>query len=692
MEQTIKAIEDNDGIRLTWNIWPTISSKLEVVPIACLYNVLQPAFTLPYEPISCHKCHSVLCPQSLFDFGNLTWTCVFCNSMNSLPAHLRSVTSENPIPELMDENTSIVYTLNRTTTFSPVFFLIVDQCTYDSERHELMKKGVKKALELIPDDSMVGLLLFGTNIDLISFGGSEMRTIYEFSGKQGFKKEDMTKLNILDIRNFLVKKSEKFDDLCDIIDNLEVDPFPVISGYRNMRCTGAAISFAISFLENTFSESPVKYMLFTQGPCTVGPGKVSMLEIAENSQERLDLEAAKLFYQELSERMNSVGHSIDIIAETIADVGLEQFKSLISYTGGTLVMAQDFDEGIILKSIAKLFEVEEDGALKTGFNVKIQVKTSQNIVFKGFIGDGRPLGSGWRVGSLLPCSNLTLLFENNLESKNESFGYVQIVSQYQRSDRKLMTKVTTFNRMFSDDRYKVFQSFDQEASCVFQSRAFISKDYQNILDFEAAIDKNLIKFTKKYGSYEKNNPMSVVLPDSMSYYPNFMFFFRRSLLVQKDGISNDESAYFKLLLYKLKPSEAIKMIKPSLIAFHYQGDISPVELDTSNLNPESLLVLDSFHNVLLWRGKYVSDWIREGLHENPEYNFFKDAINEATSYSLSLLDRIPVPQYKDTCEGMSQERILLHYVNPSQQGVLNTEKIDYSKFYETLCRFIVRNE
>ena len=80
------------------------------------------------------------------------------------------------------------------------------------------------------------------------------------------------------------------------------------------------------------------------------------------------------------------------------------------------------------------------------------------------------------------------------------------------------------------------------------------------------------------------------------------------------------------------------------------------------------------------------------LTDRLEYSFFKEIIEEAKEYSLSLLDRIPVPQYKETVEGKSQERILLHYVNPSQKGVLNTEKIDYGKFYETLCRFIVRSE
>lgn len=692
MEKTIKNIEQIDGIRLTWNIWPTASTKTDLIPIACLYNIHQPCLSLPCEPIPCQGCQSILCVQSMIDFGSKTWTCGFCNARNVLPPHARDISPQNLLPELMDGNSTVEYILSKTTPFPPIFVLLVDTCTYDNERHELMKRGLLHTLENIPDDALVGMVLFGTNIDLISFGNEEIKTIYQFSGKSSYTKEVVSGYNVGDIRNFLVKKSEKMNEIVNVIENLQMDPFPVLHGYRQLRCTGSALSLAISLIEGSFNESCVKYMLFTQGPCTYGPGKVSLLEIAESSTEKIDLEGAFNFYKTLGEKLNSIGHSVDIIGETIADIGIEQLKPIITMTGGSLIMAQDFEEEIKMKSLSKIFEKDENGVLLCGFNAKVQIKTSHNIVVKGILGEGKTFGAGWRVGSIYPKTNITILFENTSTARPNEFGYVQIITQYQRSDRKIATRVTSFSRMFTDERFRVISSFDQEAACVFQARAFLMKNFLNVYDFESAIDKTLIRFMKKYTNFIKDNPNSVTLPDSMLYYPNFMFFFRRSLLVQKDGISKDESSYFRILLFKLVTEDAIKMIKPSLISFHYQGDIMPVELDTSSLNPECILVLDSFHNVLLWKGKYVSDWIRDGLDQKPEYSFFKDIIDEATNYSLSLLDRIPVPQYKETNEGKSQERILLHYVNPSQQGVLNTEKIDYDKFYETLCRFIVRSD
>lgn len=693
MEETIRAIEEVDGIRLTWNIWPVVSTKGDLIPIACLYNIHQDCPVINCEPIPCSRCQSILCPQSILDFGSKTWTCNICGNKNVLPPHARDISPQNILPEMAEENSTIEYILSKTASFPPVFSFIIDLCTYDPARHELMKRGVIHALKSLPNDALVSIVLFGTNLDLMCFTNEPIKSVYQFSGNTVYTKEMLSSFNLGDIRKFLVNKSEKIDELIHLIENLEPDPFAVIHGYRPLRCTGSAMSLAVSLLDGPFIDSAVKYMVFTQGPCTYGPGKVEKLEIAGSSDERVDLDAAAAFYKTIAEKLNSFGHSVDIIAETIADIGIDQIKPIITMTGGSLIMAQDFDEEIKNKSLDKMFEREENSdCLKMGFNAKVQIKTSHNLVVKGVLGEGRPFGEGWKVGSILPRTNLTVLFENTPTSRPNDFGYVQIITQYQKSDRRMALRVTTFSRMFTDDRTRVIASFDQEAACVFQARAFLMKSYLNILDFESAIDKALIRFIRRYGTFVRDNPDSVTLPDSMSYYPNFMYFFRRSLLVQKDGISNDESTYFRILLYKLKTEDAIKMIKPSLISFHYQGDINPVELDTTSLNPECMLVLDTFHNVLFWKGKYVENWINEGLDKQPEYEFFKNTIEEAKNYSLSLLDRVPVPQYKETVEGKSQERILLHYVNPSQEGVLHTEKIDYKRFYQTLCRFIVRTE
>lgn len=65
---SFEEIEDRDGVRLSWNVWP--ASRLEatrlVVPIGCIYTPLKerPAYSpMPYEPVVCKPpCRAILNP------------------------------------------------------------------------------------------------------------------------------------------------------------------------------------------------------------------------------------------------------------------------------------------------------------------------------------------------------------------------------------------------------------------------------------------------------------------------------------------------------------------------------------------------------------------------------------------------------------------------------------------------------
>lgn len=62
-----EAEEERDGVRLSWNVWP--SSRLEgqrlVVPIGCMYTPMKSgALSVAYEPVTCRgqNCRAVLSP------------------------------------------------------------------------------------------------------------------------------------------------------------------------------------------------------------------------------------------------------------------------------------------------------------------------------------------------------------------------------------------------------------------------------------------------------------------------------------------------------------------------------------------------------------------------------------------------------------------------------------------------------
>ncbi|UTX44345.1 protein transport protein SEC23 [Encephalitozoon hellem] len=705
MEEEIRNIEESDGVRLTWNVWPSKGDATAKVPLACLYNIHQETNILECEPIYCMSCNGVLNPHCNIDFGRQTWNCVICNSNTTLPSHARGITPDNLLPELLPQSSTVEYVLSRESVFPTVFFLIVDICTFDDQRHILLKDALKAVLEGIPDDALVGFIKYGTNIELLELSTTLPRKTHLFSGKKEYNAEVLKSLNTTAksesqiVGRFLKKKSECYDFLYDVAENLEKDPFPVLTAYKPVRCTGSAVSLAFALLETNFPDTAVKYLLFTQGPCTFGPGTTTPIKFKEKGRndhleenDPMYAGPARKFYTSLGERMNSVGHSLDILAATIVDVGIFHMERLTAMTGGMLIMAQDFDRDIYISSCNKILNRSKEGHLAQGFNVKMQVKTSKNLEYKGIIGQGKSSGGCWRMGSVFPSTNISILFDKKPEAKHGDFGYVQLITQYQRSDKKLLVRVTTFARLFTDSREDVICGFDQEAVAVFQARFLLLKKYEEIKDCERMIDKNLIRFTKAFARYDKGEPSSLVLPDSMAYYPNYMFFFRRSLLVQTGNNSPDETAYYLTLLYNQKVSDALKLIKPTLVSYHYQGGVKAVEVDSKSLEPDVILVLDTFHNVVVWKGEYFAQWVREGYHEQPEYEFLKSILRDSEEMARTLCEeRLPTPQFCITEQNKSQQRILHHYVNPSGGGSIITENINYEKFEEALRRVVVFN-
>lgn len=705
MEEEIRNIEERDGVRLTWNVWPAKGDAMARVPLACLYNVHQAAEVLECEPIHCMGCSSVLNPYCSIDFGRQSWNCVICNSNTSLPSHARGITPDNLLPELMPQNSTVEYVLSRESVFPVVFFLIVDVCTFDEQRHELLKDALRTVLERIPDDALMGFIKYGTNIELLELCGTSPRRTHLFSGKKEYTAEVVKTLSTSPksesqiVGRILRRKDECYDFLYDVIEGLEKDPFPVLTAYKPVRCTGSAVSLALSLVETSFPDTAVKYLLFTQGPCTFGPGTTTPIKFKEKGRsEHLEENdpmyagPARKFYTGLAERMNSAGHSLDMLAATIVDVGICHMERLVALTGGMLIMAQDFDRDIYISSCSKILDRNESGHLGQGFNAKMQVKTSKNLEYKGVIGQGKASGAMWRMGSVFPSTNISVLLDKKPDAKHGEFGYVQLVTQYQRSDKKLVVRATTFARMFTDSREDVVCGFDQEAVAVFQARFLLLKKYEEIKDCERMIDKNLIRFTKAFARYDRGEPSSLVLPDSMAYYPNYMFFFRRSLLVQTGNNSPDETAYYSTLLYNQRVSDALKLIKPTLISYHYQGGVEAVEMDSKSLEPDVILVLDTFHNVVVWKGEYVAQWEAEGYHEKPEYEFLNEILKRSKERGEALCrSRLPTPQFCITGQNKSQQRILHHYVNPSGGSSIVTENINYEKFEEALRRVVVFN-
>ncbi|KAK1350515.1 GTPase-activating protein S23 [Hamiltosporidium tvaerminnensis] len=692
MEEQVLNTEHTDGIRLTWNKLPIIPKDTTLpIPISVLYTPLNPSPIIPHEPLFCANsvCRSVFNP--FCKIINNQWTCILCNTINN---------------GVIPTSTTVDYILNKVVP-EFMYVLVVDMCTFDKERHDLLVEGVRSTLESLPLYSKVGLILFGTNIELFEFSCS-VKKVYLFSGKKEYLKEDLQNIicggsvskevggNLGNLNCFFTSPEKM------AMNFIKRDPFPVLDGNRPVRCTGSAISLAVSLLSFCVNDTPAKIILFTQGPPTFGPGCLASLSLSDNIRSNNDILKGKAdyykkgieYYNKLGHRMVGIGVSLDILAATLYDVGIEEMRGMTDMTGGCVVMAQDFDKEIYISSIKKLYslhenETEDLHSPKYGFNARLKVLSSKNLVFKGVLGLGASQPSTHKINYLRSTTNLTLLFENGVVQAGEK-GFIQLLMQYVRPDGRLILRVTSLLREFDDSHSKdVKESFDQEAAVVLISRMI--SGVEDDMDLIRRIDRGLIRFVKKFGSFIKGDLESVCLPDNMVYYPNFIYFLRRSLIVQRETSSPDENAYYRNLVMRERVNECMTMIVPTLISFHYQGEIKPVEMDSKSLKDDCILLLDTFHNVVLWRGESIASWIKEGYHLKEDFKYFKEILDEAETKAKSLVnERFPTPQFVVCDRYGSQERILLAKVNPSlKNSVVVTDDIDFETFYKHLCKIVV---
>jgi protein transport protein SEC23 len=138
-------------------------------PGSVIYTPLKPIpeiLVLPYSPLRCRMCHSILNPFAIVDYVAEIWDCPFCFQQNQFPQHYSI--SENNLPaEHFPQFTTIEYLSSAQTGLvpPPVFMFVVDTCMVEEEIVYL-KSALAQAVELLSDNSLVGFITFGTYVQV----------------------------------------------------------------------------------------------------------------------------------------------------------------------------------------------------------------------------------------------------------------------------------------------------------------------------------------------------------------------------------------------------------------------------------------------------------------------------------------------------------------------------------------------
>ncbi|KAL1808375.1 hypothetical protein ACET3Z_025365 [Daucus carota] len=745
-----------DGVRMTWNTWPRTKVELSkcVIPLAASLSPLHPhpsILSLPYSPLHCKTCSAIISPFARVDFAALIWICPFCYQRNHFPHHYSAVSETNVPAELYPQYTTIEYTMNETVAKSPpVFLFVVDTCVVEEELG-FAKLALSQAIGLLPENALVGLVSFGTQVQVHELGFGEMSKVYVFRGGKELGKDQILeqlglgrrtggfgKAGVFDsgVSRFLLPASDCEYTFTSILEELGTDQWPVPPASRAARCTGVALSVASGLLGACLPGTGARIIALVGGPCTEGPGAIISKDLSDpvRSHKDLDKDAAPYFrkavqfYEELAKQLVSQGHVLDLFASALDQVGVAEMKVIIERTGGLVVLSESFGHSVFKDSFRRVFEDGEQ-SLGLSFNGTLEINCSKDIKIQGIIGPctslekkgpavassviGQGNTTAWKMCGLDKTTCLTVFFDISSSEKPDPTGninpqlYIQFLTSYQSPDCQQKLRVTTITKRWTDGAVgseDLIQGFDQETAAVVIARLTSHKmEMEEGFDATRWLDRNLIRLCSRFGDYRKDDPLSFTLNPLFSLFPQFMFNLRRSQFVQVFNNSPDETAYFRMLLNRENVPNSLVMIQPSLISYSFNGLPEAVLLDVASIAADRILLLDSYFSMVIFHGMTIAQWRNMGYQNQPEHQAFAQLLQAPhNDAQLIIRERFPVPRLVVCDQHGSQARFLLAKLNPSAtynnasemaagMDVIFTDDVNLQVFIEHLQRLAVQS-
>ena len=715
--------ESQNAIRMSWNILPANALDLQryIIPCGIHYTPLKSIENmklLDYEPVRCRSCKSVLAPTFQLDFRAKAWICPFCNNKNAFSKeYAQHITPENLPMELLQTSSTIEYKLNQKESKYPVFFFIIDTSIIENELNEL-KETIQNTLSMIPPECEIGVITSGTMCNLLEIGFTDFPKMFVFKGDKQYTSNDiMTQLGLINKndprvqlssgKKFLMPLKDCEFSLNSFLDDLFPDPFPQGFEERKASCLGLALNVAVTLLEALHNNQPSRIFLFAGSPCNIGMGKIVNLSLKETIRNYLDFEKrndniknfkeAVNYYQSIADRAFKSNQIIDIFSCCLNQTGLFEMKYITEKTGGLMVSTDSFSTQVFKETFKKLFETNDDGNLKMCFKGTCEILLTKPLKIKGALGhlvslkknnldsvsNDYPIGEGgtcvWNLGGIDPTSTYTFILDQSNTDQNvaNSLRYctIQILTTYIASDRSTRLRVTTIKRKYSPDlqnnKYEVAQGFDQQAAVILLTKMAIWKsDSEDRIDVLRWVDKSLINILQRFAMYTKDTPESFKLTEEFKYLPQFIFYLRRSLVLQNFNASPDEVAQFKTVLLKENVINSMTMIQPILLAYTPDdNDFIPVGLEAENMKADRVLLLDAYFFICIWYGEDVCSWREAGYQNEPEYENIKNMLDSPMDYAQNIImERMPVPRFVSADYNSGQERLIKSVLDPSQEG------------------------
>ena len=149
-------------------------------------------------------------------------------------------------------------------------------------------------------------------------------------------------------------------------------------------------------------------------------------------------------------------------------------------------------------------------------------------------------------------------------------------------------------------------------------------------------------------------------------------------------------------------SNSLVMIQPALLSYSFNGPPNPVLLDTQSVKSDTILLLDTFFQVVVFHGETIASWREQKYQDDPNHQNFKNLLQAPKDDALMIMEsRMPVPRYIVCDQHKSQARFLMAKLNPSvthnhmdASGVVQpvfTDDVSLKVFMEHLVKLAVQS-
>lgn len=429
------------------------------------------------------------------------------------------------------------------------------------------------------------------------------------------------------------------------------------------------------------------------------------------------------YYDALMQRLVSQGHTFSCFCASLDQLGVGELKQCIGGSGGVVFNAETWLQESFYQSIELFLEPDENGKQRFAMNASFEVLTSPTWKVAGVI--GQCIGAGktsdmvsdieigyghtqrWITGMIdayttyavyftIPDSSSTFSLSTAVSVGSSSsllsfvgvggnkeksiapylsipYRYVQFITRYEL-DSEIRVRVTTICHPQSQtpSKQELIQAFDQETAAVLLAREAIFKtDSTALFTILRWLDSQLVGVVAAFGEPSNQPPRPgsspMRLPPQCVFFPAFMYHLRRSGYLQIFNSSPDEAAIIRLQFLRSNVRDSIVQIQPTLYRYRMDAPAEPVPLDSSALQPDCVVLLDTFFEVLLHSGSTIAAWRSAGYAEKEEYAFFKEFLDVCLADAQMLvMGRVPVPRLIDACQDDPDARILYNRINPSR--------------------------